>query len=163
MSRWTRLRWHVRLLAVVDWLLGSHLVDRAMSHWQQELEATQSEITSLETRLEELDLSREAVLRHLCLGYLQLRQLQSPGDWLHFDPHNPAEEATIDVLTRALVTPHWARWTVTQVGEEAGVYTYDLVPDWAALHQDALNCATGSPTSLGEWLSEQAKQEASNG
>lgn len=156
MSRWTRLQWRVRLLAVIDWLLGTHLVDRAVNRWRQEVEAMQTEITSLQTRLDELDVSRGAILRHLCLSYLQLRQVQSPDGWLHFDPRNPAEESAIDVLTRALVAPHWARWKVTRVAaRDENIYTYDLVPDWTALHQEALNHIPGFPASLLDWLSEQ--------
>ena len=159
MNRWTRLRWRLRLLGVIDWLLGTHLVDEAASRWQQQLKEMQAEINSLQTRLEELGASRSAILRHLCLSYLQLRQVHSPTDWLHFDPQDPAEESAIDVLTRALVTPHWARWRITQVmrEDEAG-YSYDLVPNWSDLHQDALNHAASLPPSLLDWLGEQAGQ-----
>jgi hypothetical protein len=160
MNRWTRLRWRLRLLGVTDWLLGTRLVDEATSRWQQQLEAMQVEINSLQTSLEELNASRRAILRHMCLSYLQLRQVHSRIDWLHFDPQDPAEEPAIDVLTRALVTPHWARWRITQVtNEDDTQYTYDLVPDWRALHQDALSHATSFPPSLFDWLGEQAAQE----
>jgi hypothetical protein len=160
MNRWTRLRWRLRLLGVIDWLLGTHLVDEATSRWQQQLETMQAEINSLQTRLEELGASRSAILRHLCLSYLQLRQVRSPLDWLHFDPQDPAEESATEVLTRALVTPHWARWTITQVtSEDDAGYAYDLVPDWSALHQDALNHAASVPPSLLDWLGQQAAQE----
>ena len=160
MSRWARLRWRVRLFAVIDWLLGTHLLDRATSRWRQELETMQSEIASLQARLEELDVSRGAILRHLCLSYLELRQSQSPESWLHFDPRVAAEEAAIDVLTRALVTPHWARWKITQLAEgEEGLYTYDLAPDWKALHQDALNNASSVPPGLLDWLRQQGERD----
>ncbi len=159
MNRWTRFRWCVRLLAVIDWLLGTHLVERLTSRWRQEIEVMQTQITSLEARLEELDVSRGAVLRHLCLSYLQLRQVQSPEDWYHFDPRVSAEEAAIEVLTRALVTPHWARWRITQVeAGESKLYTYDLVLDWTALHQDALEYGASFPLSLLDWLVEQMEQ-----
>ena len=160
MSRWARLRWRVRLFAVIDWLLGTHLLDRATSRWRQELETMQLEIASLQARLEELDVSRSAILRHLCLSYLELRQSQSPECWLHFDPRIAAEETAIDVLTRALVTPHWARWKIIQLAEgEDDLYTYDLVPDWEALHQDALNHATSVPPGLLDWLRHQGEQD----
>ncbi len=160
MSRWARLRWRVRLFAVIDWLLGTHLLDRATSRWRQELEAMQSEIALLQARLEELDVSRAAILRHLCLSYLELRQSQSPEGWLHFDPRVTTEETAIDVLTRALVTPHWARWKITQLAkQEEDLYTYDLVPDWEALHQDALNYATSVPPSLLDWLRQQGERD----
>jgi hypothetical protein len=156
MSRCGRFEWRVRLLAVIDRLLGTHLLDRTVNRWQQEVEAMQTEIASLQTRLEELDDSRGAILRHLCLSYLQLRQARSPDGWLHFDPRNPAEESAIDILTRALVVPHWARWTVNQVGtRDANIYTYDLVPDWAALRQEVLKHTTNFSTSLLDWVSEQ--------
>ncbi len=156
MNRWGRFPWRVRLLAVIDRLLGTHLLNKTVHRWQQEVKAMQTEIASLQTCLEELDDSRRAILRHLCLSYLQLRQSQSPDGWLHFDPRNPAEESAIDVLTRALVVPHWARWTVNQVAtKDANIYTYDLVPDWAALHQEALKQRTNFSTSLLDWLSEQ--------
>ncbi|GAB4532253.1 MAG: hypothetical protein Kow0063_12530 [Anaerolineae bacterium] len=156
MNRWSRLRWHVRLLAVIDCLLGTHLVDRAIRRWQQELRTLQSEIISVQTRLEELLASQNAVLRQVCLNYLQWRQYQSPDDWLHFDPRIPDQKAAIDVLTRALVSPHWACWRINQVttGTDS-LYTYDLVPDWQALHQDALRQADNFPSSLLEWLQEQ--------
>lgn len=158
MSRWTRFQWRVRLLAVIDWLLGTHLVDLAVNRWRQDVEAMQTEITSLQTRLDELNASRRAILRHLCLSYLQLRQVQSPDGWLHFDPRNPAEESAIDVLTRALVAPHWARWKVTRVAaEDANIYTYDLLPDWTALHQEALNHIPDLPAGLLDWLSRQTE------
>ncbi len=160
MSRWARLRWRVRLFAVIDWLLGTHLLDQATSRWRQELEVMQTEIALLQARLEELDVSRGAILRHVCLSYLELRQSKSPEGWLHFDPRVPTEETTIDVLTRALVTPHWARWKITQVAEqEDEVYTYDLVPDWGALHQDALNHAASVPACLFDWLRQQAERD----
>ena len=160
MSRWARLRWRVRLFAVIEWLLGTHLLDQATSRWRQELELMQTEIALLQARLEELDVSRAAILRHLCLSYLELRQSQSPEGWLHFDPRVPTEETTIDVLTRALVTPHWARWKITQVAaQEEDLYTYDLVPDWGALHQDALNHATNVPASLLDWLRQKGERE----
>jgi hypothetical protein len=160
MSRWTRLRWRVRLLAVIDSWLGTHLVEQASKRWHQELEVMQTEITSLQTRLAELDASREAILRHLCLSYLQLRRVQSPEDWLHFDPRSPTEESAIDVLTRALVAPHWARWKVTQVAtEDSDLYTYDLALDWIVLYQEALKYATSLPSGLLDWLKEQTEQE----
>lgn len=167
MSRWIFFRWRVRLLVVIDWLLGTHLADQVVGRWRQEIETMQAEVSSLQAHLEELGASREAILRDLCLNYLQLRQLQSPDDWRHFDPHDPAEESAIEVLTKAMVAPHWARWQVTPVEGEASIYTYDLVPDWPALHQDALNRAASFPTSLLDWLGEQAagskKQETSSG
>jgi hypothetical protein len=160
MSRWARLRWRVRLFAVIDWLLGTHLLDRATSRWRQELETMQSEIASLQARLEELDVSRGAILRHLCLSYLELRQSQSPEGWLHFDPRVATEETAIDVLTRALVTPHWARWKITQLAKgEEDLYTYDLVLDWEALHQDALDHAASVPPSLLDWLRQQGERD----
>jgi hypothetical protein len=156
MSRWRRSQWRVRLLAVIDRLLGTHLLDRSVNRWQQEVKAMQIEIASLQTRMEELNASRGAILRHLSLSYLQLRQSQAPDSWLHFDPRNPAEESAIDVLTRALVAPHWARWTVNQIGSgDANIYTYDLVPDWAALRQEVLKHTTNFSTSLLDWLSAQ--------
>jgi len=155
-NRWTRLRWHVRLLAVIDWLLGTQLVETATDRWRQELRAMQAEISGLQVRLEELDASRGAILRHLCLSYLQLRQVQSPESWLHFDPRIPTEESAIDVLTRALVTPHWARWHIAHVAvEDDALYTYDLVPDWESLHQDALGHTASLPPGLLDWLAEQ--------
>lgn len=161
MNRWTRLRWRVRLLAVIDWLLGTHLVERTTGHWRQEIETIQTEISSLQARMEELNASRGAILRHLCLSYLQLRHTQSPKSWLHFDPRNPAEESAIDVLTRTLVAPHWARWKITQVAiRDDNLYTYDLVPDWKALHQDALDHPSSFPTSLLDWLRAQMEQKA---
>lgn len=160
MNRWTRLRWRLRLLGAIDWLLGTHLVHEAVSRWQQQLKEMQAEINSLQTRLEELGSSRSAILRHLCLSYLQLRQVRSPTDWLHFDPQDPAEESAIDVLTRALVAPHWARWKITQVmSEDETQYAYDLIPDWSDLNQDALDHAANLPRSLLNWLGEQAAQE----
>jgi hypothetical protein len=160
MNRWTRLRWHVRMLAVIDWLLGTHLADNATGRWRQELATLQTEINSLQTSLEELDASRGTILRHLCLSYLQLRQHQSPQDWLHFDPRLPSEETAIDVLTRALVTPHWACWRINHVtAENEDLYTYDLILDWQALHQDALKYADSFPSSLLEWLREYADSE----
>jgi hypothetical protein len=160
MNRWTRLRWHVCILTVIDWLLGTHLLGKATSRWRQELEILQTEINSLQTSLEELNASRGTILRHLCLSYLQLRQSQSPQNWLHFDSRVPSEESAIDVLTRALVTPHWACWRITQVpAENEDLYTYDLVPDWQALHQDALKYAESLPSGLLEWLREYAHAE----
>jgi hypothetical protein len=160
MNYWTRLRWRLRLLGVVDWLLGTHLVEKTTSRWRHELELMQVEITALQARLEELNQSRSAILRHLSLSYLQLRQTQSPSSWLHFDPRVPAEESAIDVLTRALVIPHWARWRITQVAaEDEGLYTYDMLPDWPALHQDALKYAASLPPGLLDWLGEQLRQE----
>jgi hypothetical protein len=160
MNRWTRLRWRLRLMRVIDWLLGTHLVDEAASGWRDELEVIQAEITTLQARLEELDASRGAILRHLCLSYLQLRQIQSPDGWLHFDPQVPPEESAIDILTRGLVTPHWARWRITQVAaEDEDLYTYDLLPDWGALHQDARGHATRLPSSLLDWLEGQLGRE----
>jgi hypothetical protein len=156
MSRWRRSQWRVRLLAVIDRLLGTHLLNRSVNRWQQEVKAMQIEIASLQTHMEELNASRAAILRHLSLSYLQLRQSQSPDSWLHFDPRNSAEESAIDVLTRALVAPHWARWTVNQIGSgDANIYTYDLVPDWAALRQEVLKHTTNFSTSLLDWLSAQ--------
>lgn len=156
MNHWTRLRWRVHLLAVIDWLLGTRLVEQAARRWQQELATLQTEITSLQTRLVELDASRGAILRQVCLNYLQLRQHQSPEAWLHFDPRLPNHEAAIDVLTRALVTPHWACWRINQVASETEhLFTYDLVPDWLALRQDALKHADSFPHVLLEWLEEQ--------
>ena len=156
MNRWTRLRWRLRLLGLIDWLLGTHLVQHTTSHWRAELETMQAEITSLQARLEELNQSRAAILRHLSLSYLQLRHIQSPQNWLHFDPRVSAEESAIDVLTRALVNPHWARWRITQVATEGqDLYTYDLIPDWPALHQDAQKRAASLPPGLLDWLEEQ--------
>ena len=160
MSRWIRLRWRLRMLGVIDLLLGTHLVDEATGRWQQELEAMQAEIASLQTDLEELNASRTAILRHLCLSYLQLREAHSTTDWLHFDPQTSTEESAIDVLTRALVSPHWARWKITQVRTEDDTrYAYDLVPDWRALYQDALSHAASLPPSLLDWLHTQQEQE----
>jgi len=159
MNRWTRLRWRIRLLGVIDWLLGTHLVKQTTSRLQHELETMQVEINTLQARLEELDESRGAILRHLSLSYLQLRQTQSPDGWLHFDPRVPAEESAIDILTRALVTPHWARWQITQVAaEDEDLYTYDMAPDWPALYQDALKYAASLPPGLLDWLGEQIEQ-----
>jgi hypothetical protein len=159
MDKWTLFRWRVRALAVADWLLGTRLVDRVVDRWQQHLEEAQSEIAALQARMHELEDSRRATLRHLCLSYLQLRQLQSPDGWLHFDSRHPSEEAAIEVTTRALVAPHWARWTVKQVEEQPDTYTYDLVPDWGALHQDALNRLDAFTASLLDWIAEQARQD----
>jgi hypothetical protein len=159
MDHWTRFRWRIRLMALIDWLLGTHLVEQVTGHWRKEIEAMREEISSLEASLDELDASRKAILRHLCLTYLQQRQTQSPENWLHFDPQDAAEESTIDVLTRALVSPHWARWKVTQVSaEDADLYTYDLVPDWEALRQDAVDRSTHLPSSLLAWLEEQMER-----
>lgn len=163
MDRWTRFRWRLRLLAVIDWLLGTNLVERTTNHWRQEIEAVQSEVASLQERLTDLDISRGAFLRHLCLSYLQLRQVRFPDSWLHFDPRRPDEESAIDVLTRALVAPHWARWRITQPpAQDTQLYTYDLVPDWHALHQDALQHADNFPPSLLEWLAEQGQKQATS-
>ncbi len=160
MSRWTRLRWRIRLLGMIDWLLGTHLVEQTTNRWQHELETMQVEINTLQAHLEELDDSRVAILRHLSLSYLQLRQTQSPSNWLHFDPRVPAEESAIDVLTRALVTPHWARWRITCVAaDEEDLFVYDIVPDWAALYQDALEYAASLPPGLLDWLGQQTQQE----
>jgi hypothetical protein len=137
-------------------LLGTRLVDTANKRWRQELQEMQAEIISLQTELEELDASRTAILRHLCLSYLQLRQAHSPIGWLHFDPRTSTEESAIDVLTRALVSPHWARWRITRVRtEDDPHYVYDLVPDWKALHRDALSHAASFPPSLIDWLHAQ--------
>ena len=160
MKRWVRLRWQVRMLGVIDFLLGTHLVNEATRRWLQELEAMQTEIISLQTDLEELNVSRATILRQLCLSYLQLRQLHDPTGWLHFDPQTSTEESAIDVLTRALVSPHWARWRITQIRTEDDTrYVYDMVPDWKALHQDALNHAANFPSSLIDWLHEQLEQQ----
>lgn len=149
-------RWRLRLLAIIDWLLGTHLVDRVVGRWRREIEAMQNEVASLQTRMEELDASRKSTLHDLCLIYVQLRQTESPDCGLHFDPRDPAEESAINVLTKALVTPHWARWRINPIaGEDANLYTYDLVPDWPALHQDALNRAASFPSVLLNWLEEQ--------
>jgi hypothetical protein len=165
MNRWARLRWLLPLLAVIDWLLGTKLLERATRSWRQEFETIQSEISSLQTRIEELDASRGAILRHLCLSYLQLRQVNYPQSWLHFDPRDPAEESAVEILTRALVAPHWARWQVTELAaEDAGHrYTYDLIPDWCALHEDALDHAASFPASLLDWLREQLGEKGGNG
>jgi len=145
---------------VVDRLLGTHFVEKTTGRWRHELELMQTEITTLQARLEELNVSRGAILRHLSLSYLQLRQAQSPSAWLHFDPRVPAEESAIDVLTRALVIPHWARWRITQVAaEDEDLYTYDMVPDWPALYQDALEYAPSLSPGLLEWLEEQLGQK----
>ena len=157
MKRWTLFRWQVRLLAMVDGLLGTHGLVRVTGRWQRQVQAMQTEITSLQRHLQELDTSRGAILRHLCLSYLQLRKLQSPEMWLHFDPRHPAAASAIDVLTRALVTPHWARWRVSPVAEEPNTYTYDLVPDWPALYQDSVQHAANLPVSLIDWLQEQTE------
>jgi hypothetical protein len=164
MNRWTRLRWLLRLLAVIDWLLGTKLLEQATKSWKQEFETIQSEISTLQARMEELDASRGAILRHLSLSYLQLRQVNYPQDWLHFDPRNPDEESAVDVLTRALVAPHWARWRVTDLAAEdtSHPYTYDLVPDWSALHEDALDHAASFPASLLDWLKEQLVEKGGN-
>jgi hypothetical protein len=156
MNRWTRLRWRLRLMRMIDWLLGTHLVDAAASDWRDELELIQAEITTVQERLEELHVARGAILRHLCLSYLMLRKNQSPDGWLHFDSQTPPEESAIDILTRSLVAPHWARWRITQVAdEEEDLYTYELVPDWQALHQDARVHATRLPSGLLDWLEAQ--------
>jgi hypothetical protein len=160
MNRWTRLRWRLWLIGVIDWLLGTHLVDEAASGWRGELEVMGAEIATLQARIEELNASRRAILRHLCLSYLQLRQVQSPDGWLHFNPRVPPEESAIDILTRALVTPHWARWRIVKVATEGeDVYTYDLVPDWAALHQEARTRAASLPAGLLDWLGEQMEKK----
>jgi hypothetical protein len=162
MNRWTRFRWSTHLLTVIDWLLGTHLLRRATSQWWQEIETVQAEITYIETRLDELNVSRGAILRHLCLSYLHLRQTQSPDDWFHFDPQVPAEESVIEILTRALVAPHYARWRISPMpGGDAELYTYDLVPDWTALYQDALNHETNLAPRLLSWLAEHMQSEAS--
>jgi hypothetical protein len=161
MNRWARIRWWTRLLAVIDWLLGTHLLQRTTSQWRQKIETMQAEINSIETRLEELNVSRGAILRHLCLSYLHLRQTQSPADWFHFDPQVPTEESAIEIMTRALVAPHYARWRINQmVCGDANHYTYDLVPDWTALYQDALNHETNLAPSLLNWLAEHMQPEA---
>lgn len=160
MNRWVRLRWRLRVLGIIDLLLGTDLVDEATRRWRQELETMQAEITSLQTDLEELAASRAAILRHLCLSYLQLREAHSPTGWLHFDPQISTEESAIEVLTRALVSPHWARWRITQLRTEDDTrYVYDLVPDWRALHQDALSHAESIPSSLIDWLHAQVEQQ----
>jgi hypothetical protein len=161
MNKWTLLRLSVRLLGGVDWLLGTHLVERIASRWRAQLEEAQAQILSLQTQLEQIETSREMVLRHMCLSYLRLRNLQLPDDWLHFDPRLPSEESAIDVLTRALVRSHWARWKVTQIEGRADAYIYDLVPDWGALHQDALGNKEGLSEDLFNWLAKQAQQKAS--
>ncbi|UCC86268.1 MAG: hypothetical protein JSV81_15620 [Anaerolineales bacterium] len=146
-------------MAGIDWLLGTHLLTKTTSHWQQKIETMQTEISSLEARMAELNASRGAILRHLCLSYLQLRQAQSPENWFHFDPRVPAEEDAIEILTRSLVTPHLARWKINQIAAGgANLYTYDLIPDWGTLHQDALNHGTRIPTNLFDWLAEQAAE-----
>ena len=160
MKHWARLRWQLRLMRAIDWLLGTHLLAEAARGWRGDLEVIQAEMATLQTRLEELDASRGAILRQLCLSYLQLRQTQLPDSWLHFDPQIPSEEPAIDILTRALVTPHWARWQITQVTAEGeDLYTYDLVPDWAALNWDARSHAASSRSNLLDWLGEQSGQE----
>lgn len=160
MNRWTRLRWRIRLLGVIDWLLGTHLLEQTTNRWRHQLETMQVEINTLQARLEELDKSRSAILRHLSLSYLQLRQTQSPSGWLHFDPRVPADETAIDVLTRALVTPHWARWRITQVtAGDQDLFVYDLVPDWPALYQDAREYAASLPPELLDWLEGHTGQE----
>ena len=50
MKRWVRLRWQVRMLGVIDFLLGTHLVNEATRRWLQELEAMQTEIISLHAK-----------------------------------------------------------------------------------------------------------------
>jgi hypothetical protein len=155
MDRWARFRLGIRLLAVVDWLIGTHLVGRVTDRWRRQIQAMQSEITSLQERLEDLGASRRALLRQLCLSYLQARQIRSPERWLHFDPRDPDEEAAIDVLTRALVAPHWARWRITPIAQTADGYAYDLIPNWEALRQDALQQTGVYPSRLIEWLAEQ--------
>jgi hypothetical protein len=93
------------------------------------------------------------------LSYLQLRQVQSPEGWLHFDPRIPTEGSAIEVLTRSLVTPHWARWHITPIVEDDALYTYDLLPDWKALHEDALGHTASLPPSLLDWLAEQVERD----
>jgi hypothetical protein len=159
MDRWTCFRLRVRFLAVVDWMLGTHLVERLTDHWRQEIQLMQSDISSLHTRLEELDDSRSAMLRQLCANYLQIRQIRSPEDWLHFDPRNPDEESAIEVLTRALVAPHSARWHVNPLAGHDNLYTYDLVPDWEALYQDAVQHADVFSPSLLNWLAEHSRRK----
>lgn len=157
MSRWTRFRWRVRLLAVIDWLLGTRMVDRTVGHLRQEIDALQAEVETLQTRMEELSVARLSTFRCLCLTYLQQRQAQSPDGWLHFDPRDPAQESAIDLLTKALVAPHWARWEIIEIdGEKTHCYTYDLAPDWHALHQDVLTRVAEFPDSLLNWLAELA-------
>jgi hypothetical protein len=155
MDRWARFRLGIRLLAVVDWLLGTHLVGRVTDRWRREILTMQSEISALQERLEDLGAARGAMLRQLCLSYLQVRAIHSPDDWLHFDPRNPDEETAIDVLTRALVAPHWARWRMTPLPGTADGYTYDLIPDWEALHKDALRQPGVFPERVVDWLAEQ--------
>jgi hypothetical protein len=159
MDHWTRFRWRLRLLAVVDWLLGTHFVEGVTGRWRRELQDLQQEIASLQERLEDLDASRGAMLRQVCLGYLQVRSLRSPAAWLHFDPREPDEEAAIDVLTRALVRTHYARWRMAPVDHGGDPqYTYDLVPDWEALYQDALQHAGNLPAGLLAWLADRQEE-----
>ena len=158
MDRWTWFRLRVRFLAIVDWMLGTHLVERLTDHWRHEIQSMQSDISSLRTHLEELDDSRGAMLRQLCVNYLQIRQIRSPEDWLHFDPRNPDEESAIEVLPRALVAPHSARWHVNPVAEHDNLYTYDLVPDWETLYQDAVQHAGVFSPGLLNWLAEHSRR-----
>jgi hypothetical protein len=157
MDHWTRFRLGIRLLAVIDWLLGTHLVDRVTNRWRQQIHAMQTDIAALQARLENLDASRGTLLRQLCLSYLQVRQIRSPDGWLHFDPRDPDENAAIDILTRALVAPHRARWRMNPISETADCYTYDLIPDWHILHQDALRQPDIFPARLIDWVAAQTE------
>jgi len=48
MDHWARFRWHIPLLAVIDWLVGTHPVEQTAGRWREEIETMWEEINSLE-------------------------------------------------------------------------------------------------------------------
>jgi hypothetical protein len=132
--RWTTWLW-VRLLLVVDELLGTHLVEWELAKRQHEIERLVAHIEAVDRDLDAL--AAELALHQLamCLIELKARSERSErndlGGWLCFAPQSDGDESLLDHAIEHLVKPRVASVDVEPDG--MGDYIYRLHPDWTAI------------------------------
>jgi hypothetical protein len=127
----TRDRILFTALILIDYLLGTHLVEKELSRREAKVGRYRTQVAELEGQLAKLEGLLGAVNLRLCLLYLQERNLLRPERWLSFDPNDPEEDRGLGLLIEHLVKPRLATIEMDKV--EEGHYVYHLQPDWAAI------------------------------
>jgi hypothetical protein len=130
MTFWGRLRFS--FLVFTDWLLGTRLVERELTHLQRQVQAYEAYASAILQQMQALNHMLHIVQVELCLLYLRQRYLLRSRTWLRFDPAEGAgEERSLDWLIDRLVKHDLATVRAEAVGEQA--YVYHLRPDWASM------------------------------
>ena len=130
MNLWMRLRFNFFIL--IDWLLGTRLVDGELAHLQGRVQACETRVSEVQQQVDDLNRFLYVLQVELCVLYLRQRYLLHPHTWLRFSPADGMDEgAGLDLLIGQLVKPGLA--SVRSAGGGDGTYVYHLRPDWDAI------------------------------